>query len=122
MYHVKQDMTYTSDWVIYLASCTIHKKQYVGKSKYNLNTHMNTNRSHIKTNYNSCRLVDHFLNSNNCNMEDNLILIPIERIRISDGPQRTTEDKERALKNRERFWQKELSTIVPFGLNKREER
>lgn len=118
-YKIFHQMNCCSQWVIYLCECTKHKKQYVGKSEGKLNIRMNNNRYHLKIRYIACMLVKHFLESPNCNMEDNLRIMPIEQLKCWDKPDRVVE-KKRMLRDREIFWQKKLNTYAPHGLNKRE--
>ena len=60
-YFLRHQLNCKSDWIVYLAECKIHKKQYVGKTKPSLNIRMNNNRSHIKTQFRSCKLTEHFI-------------------------------------------------------------
>ena len=113
-------MKCVSPWVIYLSECKVHKIQYVGKSETPLNIRMNNNRSHLKNNIVKCELVRHFRESKTCKFEEDLQIMPIEKLRISEDASRSTEDKKRILKDREAFWQKKLKTLSPYGLNKRE--
>ena len=68
-YNIYHKMTCTSPWVIYLAECGKCKKQYVSKSKPNLNIRFNNNRSHMKHNVLNCKLVENFAKSTECDFE-----------------------------------------------------
>ena len=68
----------------------------------------------------NCTLVEHFLNSKDCNFEEHLILMPIEQIKIAKDPNKSIEEKKNILAQREIFWQNKLKTFIPHGLNKRE--
>ena len=81
---------------------------------------MNNNRYHLRTGNAACRLVKHFLNSPDCNMQMHLSVAPIEQLRLGMLGDRALEDKKRILHEREIFWQKKLMTFTPHGLNKRE--
>jgi hypothetical protein len=120
VYNIIHELTCNSPWVIYLAGCKIHPKQYVGKSQWPLNIRFNNTRNHLRICQATCKLVEHFLNSNECNMEEHLILMPIEQIRIATDPNRSLEEKKHLLSKREIFWQNKLKTFTPDGLNKRE--
>ena len=113
-------MTCTSDWVIYLAECKSCSKQYTGKSETQLNIRFNNNRNHLNTGLTNCKLVQHYHQSKTCNFEDDLIITPIERLRIADNKNITKERKKEILLQREKFWQNTLDTFIPHGLNKRE--
>ena len=119
-YRVYHKMNCTSPWVIYLCSCKVHKKQYVGKSKPKLNIRMNNNRNHLRIKKRDCKLVQHFLDSSTCSFETDLEIMPIEQIRMQALDDRSTEQKQEVLKRREIFWQHRLKTFEPMGLNKRE--
>ena len=98
----------------------MHHKQYIGKSETQLNIRMNNNRNHLKLVKPKCKLVQHFKESNDCNFERDLTIIPIEQLDISRDNTRSLDEKKEVLKRREIFWQKTLSTFTPHGLNKRE--
>ena len=119
-YVVLHNLKCTSPWVIYLSQCQIHKQQYVGKSETGLNIRFNNNRNHLKLPNPSCKLVQHFKNSTTCQFERDLIMMPIEQLNMAFDNQRTEEEKKATLKKREVFWQNELKTFVPEGMNKRE--
>ena len=119
-YVVLHNLKCTSPWVIYLSQCQIHKQQYVGKSETGLNIRFNNNRNHLKLPNPSCKLVQHFKNSTTCQFERDLTMMPIEQLNMAFDNQRTEEEKKATLKKREVFWQNELKTFVPEGMNKRE--
>ena len=91
-FKILHKMNCVSQWVIYLCECRKHKKQYVGKSEGKLNIRMNNNRYHLKTNNAACRLVKHFLDSTDCNMETDLMVAPIEQLRFGMREDRTKEE------------------------------
>ena len=118
-YKMRHNLNCRSDWTIYLAECSVHKKQYVGKTKPQLNIRMNNNRNHIKVQLRSCKLTEHFIDSTTCSLDHDLQITPIERIKSRDGD-KTVEEREKILLRREIFWQNELQTFHPYGMNKRE--
>ena len=117
-YKIYHEMTCTSSWVVYLCHCRIHKCQYVGKSATKLNIRMNNNRNHIRIQDRSCRLVQHFLDSETCSFERDMELMPIEQINMETSM--SVEAKRAVLAKREIFWQNLLKTFTPSGMNKRE--
>ncbi len=118
-YKIFHEMNCCSQWVIYLCQCTLHKKQYVGKSEGQLNIRMNNNRHHLKINNGTCMLVKHFMESSNCSMEQNLQIMPIEQLKCWEDREKAA-IKKKMLRDREIFWQWKLKTFRPDGLNKRE--
>ena len=106
-----------SSWAIYIVKCIKCNLQYVGKSETNLNIRMNNHRSHIKSGINSCELSEHFLqNKTSHTFEKDTSITVIEQLRKQTM---TTEQKKQLLRAREEFWQKQLGSIQPTGLNKR---
>ena len=104
-YQIYHDLKCTSSWVIYLCECIRHKKQYVGKSKEKLNIRMNNNRSHLRHGIHNCKLVQHFAESNDCNLEEHMLLQPIEQLKLRDDNSRSNSEKMDLLRKREVFWQ-----------------
>jgi peptide-methionine (R)-S-oxide reductase len=74
-----------SPWVIYVFTCVICKKQYVGKSETPLNIRLNNHKSHIKNSINSCELAEHFIkNKDNHVFSRDITIHPIETIKKED--------------------------------------
>jgi len=117
-YKIYHEMNCTSPWVVYLCSCKIHKIQYVGKSTTKLNIRMNNNRNHLRVQDRSCKLVQHFLDSKTCSFVNDLVIMPIEQIKMNNST--SSKDKQAVLSRREIFWQNMLGTLTPGGMNKRE--
>ena len=117
-YKIYHEMTCTSSWLVYLSRCRVHKLQYVGKSTTKLNIRMNNNRNHLRLKDRSCKLVQHFLDSDECSFEHDMELMPIEQ--IHHGNTLTKEARHAVLAKREIFWQNLLKTLIPTGMNKRE--
>ena len=118
-YKIFHEMTCTTPWVIYLCRCKVHKKQYIGKSETKLNIRMNNNRNHLRIKDRSCKLIQHFIDSTSCKLEEDLEIMPIEQITMDTTDETTLQKKKQILKTREIFWQKTLKTMIPEGLNKR---
>ena len=53
-------------------------------------------------------------------MENDLVMMPIEQVKIAKDLDRNIENKKNILSKREVFWQHKLQTFIPHGLNKRE--
>lgn len=119
-YKIYHKMTCTSPWVIYLCYCKKHNKQYIGKSKPQLNIRMNNNRNHLRIGKRDCKLVQHYIDSTTCEFEEDLEIMPIEQIMMPTHNEDDIEKKARILKEREIFWQHALKTFEPNGFNKRE--
>ena len=116
-YEILHPLDCQSSWVIYIIQCIKCKLQYVGKSEKNLNIRLSNHRNHIKKAIHSCELTQHFLlNSNSHEFERGICITPIEQIKSTTMQ---TEQKKELLRAREIFWQKNLKTIQPRGLNKR---
>ena len=79
---------------------------------------MNNNRNHLRLQDRSCKLVQHFLDSNECSFEHDMELMPIEQIHHGNGMSK--EARHAVLAKREIFWQNLLKTLIPTGMNKRE--
>ena len=98
-----------STWVIYLLTCTLCKKQYIGKTETTLYTRLNNTRSEIRTfNTQSKHLpyTRHFNlpeHSLNC-----LQITAIELIKKKTRP---------VILNRESYWIATLKTLQPNGIN-----
>ena len=65
-------------------------------------------------------VTDHFVDNKQCNFERHATVTAIEQIRCYKNKEITTERKMEILKKREQFWQRELNTFKPYGMNKRE--
>ena len=119
-FQIRHNMHCTSEWVVYLCECVVHKKQYVGKSETKLNIRMNNNRNHMALKDPSCKLVQHFQASSTCDFKEDLKIMPIEQLSMATDVTKTKEEKRQVLIRREIFWQNTLKTFYPDGMNKRE--
>ena len=89
--------------VIYIITCNLCKKQYVGETKRSLKERVNNHRSDIKHNKNTA-IAKHF--NDILHTYKNLLITPIE----------IAENNEYR-KHREQFWISILNTKYPHGLN-----
>ena len=110
-YKIKQTLGCTSARVIYLVSCNKCNLQYVGSTSNPFKVRFRNHKSDMLRNKKSCELAIHF-NKLPHNLQDFQFIV-IETI------QNTTGDLERILLTREGYWAAQLSTLQPFGLNKR---
>ena len=110
-YKIKQNLGCTSAGIIYLASCNKCKLQYVGSTSNPFKVRFRNHKSDMIRNRKSCELAIHY-NKNPHDLKDfNFIVI--------ESMQNTTRDLEETLLTREGYWAAQLSTLQPFGLNKR---
>ena len=93
--------------MVYLITCGVCGKQYVGETKDKLNMRVNNHRSSITTNKMDLPVGRHF-NSDNHSWEDMIV------VAIDHDSSWTTEQRVA----KENFWQHLLLTIEPQGLNK----
>jgi len=106
-YLIKDDMCCNSNNIIYLITCSKCNAQYVGETSRSLRDRLNQHRSAIRNKLNT-PIGLHF-NSPEHSLLD-LKIVAIELIKND-----TTEGKYR--KSREKYWQNELQTNFPKGLN-----
>ena len=111
-YTIRQHLHCNVRNVIYLITCKICQKQYVG-STTNFKTRFTLYKSDIKQLKKSCTCIQHFGKTHNWS---DFQIQPIEQVHISDDL--LPSDKEKKLLARERHWMAELRTIH-FGLNDR---
>ena len=103
-YQVNFDATCTTCNVIYLISCKCCVMQYVGKTKNSVRTRFNGHRGNLLHGTEASVMYDHFLGKNGHGVS-NMIIKPIEMC----PPDKLIE--------RETFWNGELCTLFPYGLN-----
>ena len=93
---------------VYLMTCNICNKQYVGETKLPINKRMNLHRSDWKTRkFNRSPVAEHFNEVGHS--FDNVELCCIEANKRWSDTQR---------KARETYWIRRLNTLQPFGINK----
>jgi uncharacterized protein (UPF0297 family) len=110
-FQLQSNLDCDSENVIYLISCKLCQKQYVGETKCPLRWRATRHLSDIRLEEDT-HVSEHF------NLPDHLVLrdfeiMPIEQPPLSDTAEET--DKQRKL--RESFWIKELETQWPRGIN-----
>ena len=106
LYPVLRNSNCQSSNLVYLITCSLCSKQYVGETGNTLRDRLNNHRSDIKTKK-PTSIAIHFNLPNHS--FHNLQIIPIEVLEPGTLPP--------ARKVREAFWQKALGTIYPQGLN-----
>ena len=104
-YCIKQRMTCTTSFVIYLATCKKCKGQYVGKSQTPFNKRHSNHRQEVKNGRGG--LGQHYGPQGRCPKE-NMSFVLIEK--VEDG-------NTRELCRREQFWQHQLRAYVENGGN-----
>ena len=100
---------------MYLATCKICDKQYVGSTKTEFKVRFRNHKSDMKNNKKTCELATHF-NSLEHQVTD-ISFIVIETITNFKNDSHL----ESILLTREAYWTAQLCTLHPHGLNKRKE-
>ena len=103
-------MTCDTKNVIYVISCRKCGIQYVGETSQMLRQRTNNHRSRLK-NLGVQYLYKHYYNDGHS--EDDITIMPIEEIEISDTQVSLTFKR----LQREQHWYRELKCIYPYGLN-----
>ena len=107
-YKILTNVSCKSKNVVYLITCRVCKKQYIGETEDGLNMRINNHRSSITTKKMHLPVAQHF-NLDHHSWED-MIVVPIDHNSTWTTDQRVA---------KENFWQYTLKTIEPDGLNKR---
>jgi len=99
-------------YVIHCARC--QQLQYVGQTTRQLNERLTNHRYDVRHSKGSCPLIFEHFNSPGHSADD-MRIQPIEHV----APTATETRKQRVkrLLDREKFWQLELQTMAPYGLN-----
>lgn len=105
VYKIRQDLTCTSDWLIYLATCKRCSGQYVGKSKTIFKLRHSNHKQEIKNQRGG--LGHHYGGSGPCGYQD-LSITLIEQVE---------EKNLEFLAERELWWQHQLRVYVQNGSN-----
>ena len=103
VFRIRHPFTCTSFKIIYLITCSICSKQYVGATMRTLKNRMNQHRSSIK------RKQDRYI-SKHFNLPNHTV--NNLRVQVID-----TANNIEDLQKKEQFWIKTLNTIQPIGLN-----
>ena len=111
-----------SENIIYLMKCKLCGFQYIGETKCRLHIRFNGHRSRINSNKSGQLVHKHF--QENCHGLANCIIIPIEKIVLSESDENIFSSqvekaraKDKIRFEREKFWISTLQTAYPFGLN-----
>jgi hypothetical protein len=112
-YKIRQDVTCESKNVIYLVTCGRHNTQGVGYTTDFKNRVANY-RNHHKKNVQSCGISQHFQERGHVFEEDFLIQPIVKIVR----PPASKEELKRRLEEFELYWQENLVTYEPHGMNK----
>ncbi|KAK3099849.1 hypothetical protein FSP39_010733 [Pinctada imbricata] len=107
-YKILTNVSCKSRNVVYLITCRVCQKQYIGETEDGLNMRINNHRSSITTGKMNLPVAQHF-NQDNHSWED-MEVVPIDHNVSWTTDQRVA---------KENFWQYTLKTIEPDGLNKR---
>ena len=102
--------------------CKLCGFQYIGETKCRLHIRFNGHRSRINSNKSGQLVHKHF--QENCHGLANCIIIPIEKIVLSESDENIFSSqvekaraKDKIRFEREKFWISTLQTAYPFGLN-----
>lgn len=104
-FHIKQNLTCATTNLIYLITCKKCNIQYIGETKRTLRDRFNNHKSTIIKNINTP--VGLHFNSLGHSLR-HLSITPLEGLINTDGYLR---------RSREAYWQLELGTLFPLGLN-----
>ena len=104
-YNIQQHMTCDSTYVLYLATCTRCKGQYVGKSVTPFKKRHSNHKQEVKKKLGG--LGQHYGGARACSYKDMSIVL-IEQVELGNRP---------LLAKREQFWQHQLRAYVENGGN-----
>ena len=111
VYKIRQNITCKSKDIIYIISCRRHNVQGMGCTT-DLKGRLSNYKSHHKKKYISCGITEHFL-------EADFKFLPI--VKLLNPPSNIVKRRER-LEEFELYWQENLVTYEPYGMNKKTER
>ena len=115
-YKVRQKITCEAKDVIYPVTCKRHNIQGVGCTM-ELKSRISNYRSHHNKKNKSCGITEHFLKGDHI-FEEHFQIQPIVRLL---NPPRTVSKKRERLEEFELYWQMNLITYEPHGMNKQSE-
>ena len=106
-WHIEEDVSCLSRNIIYLITCNHPgcKMKYIGYTTDHLNKRFSHHRNHITAGTEGHLMLEHFTKHHRVS---NMKIKPIE---ICKDP--------KILRDRERYWIRELNTLYPYGLNDR---
>lgn len=110
-YAITSNLDCSSRGIIYLASCSLCEKQYVGQTENTLRERWAHHKYDILNNIETNALAKH--NETEHQLQSTFNVIPIEKV-----PDQKSNELNRQLRlEREQFWIDKLGTFPPFGLN-----
>ena len=112
-YSIQQQLSCSSQNVIYLVTCAKCNLQYVGSTSTEFKVRFRNHKSNMLKNKRTCAI--HYNNSEHEISQINFIII--EQIRSFENSLHL----EQLLLTREAYWTAQLFTLNPHGLNKRRE-
>ena len=112
-YKVRQSIDCESTNVIYLVTCFKHFIQGVGYTT-EIKSRISNYRSHHRAGIKSCGITEHYLEGDH-DFEVDFFIQPI--VKLTNIPRLAHKKKER-LEEFELYWQENLCTIEPHGMNK----
>ena len=113
-YKIKQEINCGTTNIVYLISCKKCNVQYVGSTSTEFKVRFRNHKSAMLTDKKVCEMAVHF-NENKHEFKE-LEFVAIEKVDLVNG-----ENANNTLLTREAYWMAQLSTISPYGLNKRSE-
>ena len=115
IYRINQQLSCTSTNVIYLASCNLCRKQYVGSTSTEFKVRFRNHKSPIIDNKKTCNLAIQF----NCSHQEihQISFIIIEKFLNH----KSSTYLKQLLLMREAYWTSQLFTLQSHGLNERRE-
>ena len=116
VYKIRQNITCESKDIIYIISCRRHNLQGVGCTT-DLKGRLSNYKSHHKKKYISCGITEHFLEDGH-DFEADFEFLPI--VKLLNPPSNIVKRRER-LEEFELYWQENLVTYEPYGMNKKTE-
>ena len=129
-YTVKEHITCTDEYVIYMILDTVCQRAYVGRTENTLTNRWTCHKSHIKKGFQACEVAVHYNSTDPSNhqwkpdsiditlpCEISIMLIDKVVPEVWDNPDTLFEK----LVKKEKYWQNQLNTIS-VGLNLRNER
>ena len=102
--------------IIYLITCNRHQIQGVGRAT-SIKSRFSNYKSHHDKRVRSCAITEHFLDSDH-DFPNDFMFQPIVKL---TNPNLTVHEKIWKLEEFELYWQENLCTIEPHGMNSKNE-
>ena len=112
-YKIRQNITCESNDILYLVKCNKHNIQGVGCTM-DLKSRISNYMNHQKKKNLSCGIAEHFLEDGHSFEEDFRILHVVRSV----NPPVTMAKRREKLEEFELYWQENLITYEPYGMNK----